>query len=129
MGHIEQQLSMYARRQRDGESPEALGFAKHVSTFHTYLQTIRSEGALATGAAVSRACVLTLCACPCLPHTVFCCFSCLGYVLPTGIGDVYCLSVLIYVSLVLSTTLVLRVLLQLQRPCCHQRGSCFGSSQ
>ena len=43
MPQMEQLITSYIRRQRDGESAEALGFAKHVSAFSTYLEHIRAE--------------------------------------------------------------------------------------
>lgn len=43
MGQMEHLIAAYVRRQRDGESAEALGFAKHVNAFSTYLAAIRSE--------------------------------------------------------------------------------------
>lgn len=43
MGQVEHYIAAYCRRQREGESAEALGFARHISAFSAYLASIRSE--------------------------------------------------------------------------------------
>ena len=44
LGKVENLIVSYSRRQRDNESPEALGFARHVTTCSSLLNAMKLEG-------------------------------------------------------------------------------------